>query len=107
MQNIFPQGKAFHHFGFSVICWAIWKCRNKAAFDGKRIKHPAEIFIHACAFMSYWTGLLVVEDQSQVAARVETMLKIAYRLLSFQSKPPGAQMLPAPQDRPADDEEED
>jgi hypothetical protein len=32
---IFPQGKAFHHFGFAAICWAMWKCRNRAVFDKK------------------------------------------------------------------------
>jgi hypothetical protein len=61
IQKILPNGKDFYHFGFSAISWAIWKCRNRAAFDGKRIKHPAEIFIHACAFMSYWAGLLAEE----------------------------------------------
>jgi hypothetical protein len=35
IQNVLPGGKAVHHFGFSVVCWAIWKARNKAIFDKK------------------------------------------------------------------------
>jgi hypothetical protein len=40
IQNVLPGGKAVHHFGFSVVCWAIWKARNKAIFDKKLIRHP-------------------------------------------------------------------
>jgi hypothetical protein len=43
IQKVLPQGKAVHHFGFSAICWATWKSRNKVVFDKKMIKHPAEI----------------------------------------------------------------
>jgi len=46
-----PDGQKIHHFGFAAICWAIWKCRNKAVFDAKRIRHPAKILLHSCAFM--------------------------------------------------------
>ena len=42
----------------SAICWEIWKCRNRACFDKKVIKNPAEIVVHVCALMSYWAGLL-------------------------------------------------
>jgi hypothetical protein len=52
-----PGRKAVHHFGFSLICWAIWKSRNKVIFDKKIIKHLVEIIMHACAFMLYWAGL--------------------------------------------------
>jgi hypothetical protein len=48
--------KAFHHFGFAAMCWAMWKCRNMIVFDKKVIKHPAEIVLHACALLSYWAG---------------------------------------------------
>jgi hypothetical protein len=32
---ILTNGKHVHHFGFAAVCWAIWKCRNKAVFDKK------------------------------------------------------------------------
>ena len=28
-----PNGQAVYHFGFAAVCWAIWKCHNKAVFD--------------------------------------------------------------------------
>jgi hypothetical protein len=35
MSAILTNGKHVHHFGFAAVCWAIWKCRNKAVFDKK------------------------------------------------------------------------
>jgi hypothetical protein len=37
-------------FGIAAVCWAIWKTRNKACFENKMIKHPAEVLCYACAF---------------------------------------------------------
>jgi hypothetical protein len=37
-----PGGETVHHLGCAGICWASWKCRNKACFDNKLIKHPSE-----------------------------------------------------------------
>jgi hypothetical protein len=42
-----------------------------------------------------------------VAVGVETMLEIAYRLLSCQSRSSGVQRLPVPQDGQAEEEEEE
>jgi hypothetical protein len=47
--------------------------------------------------MSYWAGLQAEEGQAQVVAGVETMLKIAYKLLADQARSVGGQSLPAPQ----------
>ena len=48
-----PDGHNVYHFNFAAVCWAIWKCRNKAVFDAKLIRHPAEILLHSYAFMNY------------------------------------------------------
>jgi hypothetical protein len=56
-----PQWESLSSLWLLSYNWAIWKCGNNVAFDGKKIKHPAEIFIHACSFMSYWVGLLAEE----------------------------------------------
>jgi hypothetical protein len=55
-----------HHFGFAGVCWAIWKCRNKAVFVKKIIRSPAEIILHACTFMIYWTGLFEPKAQEAI-----------------------------------------
>lgn len=77
-----PNGNKFHAFGIAAICWAIWKTRNKACFDGKLAKYPAEIVCYACAFMRYWTGLYLAEIQEMMVERVNTMLHVATRLLA-------------------------
>jgi hypothetical protein len=51
-----PFGKKYHPWEIVAFCWAIWKSRNKACFEGKKIKSPIEIFCHACALMNFWTG---------------------------------------------------
>jgi len=51
-----PAGERYHMWGVSAICWAIWKGRNKACFDGVVIKNPIEILCHAGALMRFWTG---------------------------------------------------
>lgn len=49
VQNLLPHGKAIHHFGFTAICWAIWKCRNIAIFDKKLIITPLKsLYTHVC-----------------------------------------------------------
>ena len=37
-----PIGNKFHIFIIVAICWAIWKIRGKACFDGKVVRHPFE-----------------------------------------------------------------
>jgi hypothetical protein len=46
--------------------------------------------------MSYWAGLQAKEGQAHVVVGVETMLKIAYKLLADQAKSSGGQSLPMP-----------
>ena len=38
IQRCMPSGGTFHTFGLAVVCWAIWKCRNRACFDKKNDK---------------------------------------------------------------------
>jgi hypothetical protein len=48
-----PGSTLEHTFGLAAVCWAIWKARNRACFEKKYVKHPAEIIIHACALMKH------------------------------------------------------
>lgn len=55
--------------GVAAICWAIWKLRNKACFEEKKlIRSPAEIVCYACAFLRYWAGLHMEVDRSNILA---------------------------------------
>lgn len=97
----FPNCKQIHGFGIAAICWAIWKARNKACFERKLIKHPAEIICHACSFMSFWTGLYKPDFQSQLTEGVKMLLSAACRILASQHPPATVPLI-----LPADDEEE-
>ncbi|PNT67187.1 hypothetical protein BRADI_3g22341v3 [Brachypodium distachyon] len=41
----------------AAVCWAIWKLRNRACFEHKLIRSPAEIVCYACSFLNYWAEL--------------------------------------------------
>jgi hypothetical protein len=84
----------------------MWKCRNKAVFDKKWVKHPAEIVIFACSLMLYWAGLFGVSMKAQMEEGVGTMLKIAYKLLARSRQASTPLMVQAPQDDPMEDEED-
>lgn len=65
----------------SAICWAIWKGRNKACFEGEVIKNPIEILSHAGALMRFWIGLYAEVNREMLINGVNTMLREAARLL--------------------------
>jgi hypothetical protein len=65
-----------YHLGSAAICWAIWKCRNKACFDKKLIKHPTDIMFHACSFMIYWAGLYNSELRGKLMDDVKTCWRV-------------------------------
>lgn len=106
IQRIFPQGKLTHHFGFSAICWTIWKSGNKVVFDKKSIKHPVEIIVHTCAFMLYWAGLFKPDFAGGVTEGIKVLLAIAQRVLVQQRNVLVVQMLPALHDDQAGDDVE-
>ena len=90
-----PNGASVHMLGFAAICWAIWKSRNRACFDNKILRNPAEIVIHACALMAFWAGLYTPELQDQLAVGMKFILSCAHRVLARQTHPAPLQ-LPQP-----------
>jgi hypothetical protein len=47
-----------HMVGIAALCWAMWKLRNRACFERKKlIRSPPEIIFYACSFLKYWTCL--------------------------------------------------
>lgn len=49
----FPFGKKYHPWGIAAICWAIWKCLNRACFETTMLKSPFEIICHANTLMTF------------------------------------------------------
>ena len=79
-----PLDRKYHVLGVSAICWAIWKSRNKACFDKIIIKSPLDIICHMCALMKYWAGLFAEPDREQLIEGINTMLRLANRILKCQ-----------------------
>jgi hypothetical protein len=57
IDKVVPRGENFHMVGLAVICWAIWKARNRKCFEKKVIKNHGEILFSVCSFIRYWSGL--------------------------------------------------
>jgi len=81
-----PYGNKFHAIGIAAICWAIWKTRNSACFEGKAVTSPIHVICYACSLMEYWAGLFLDEDKDQLIAGANTMLEIAMQLVSKEVK---------------------
>ena len=89
-----PGGQQGYTFCVAAICWAIWKKRNSACFENKRLKNPAEILSYACALMSYWAGLYGVEMQGKIVEGVKLLLSCASRMMVQQQHPNPPLLLP-------------
>jgi hypothetical protein len=77
IKSHFPHGEKVFLLGGEAICWAIWKTRNKACFDNKRITHPAEIICYACCLMTYWAGLYPEGMQESIHGGAQSLVNVA------------------------------
>jgi hypothetical protein len=97
-----PNGKQFHVVGVAAICWAIWKTRNKACFDGKLLNDPISVICDACVLIGYWAGLFAEGDKESLVDGANTMLAIALKILGKRKKMDGDVPL---RDGPDDDKQ--
>ena len=84
ISNWLPRGETIYTCGCAAVCWAIWKCRNKACFNKKVIKSPSEIIIHICAFLTYWAGLYNQKTQGKILEGVQALLACAHMVMASQ-----------------------
>jgi hypothetical protein len=61
--KILPLGSNLHIVGIAALCWAIWKTRNNACFEGKLISSSVGLICFMCAFLQYWAGLQDEKDK--------------------------------------------
>ena len=104
--QLLPEGKGVHICGCVAVCWAIWKCRNKACFDKKTIKNPLEIIIHVCSFLTYWAGLYNSETQGKILEGVQALLVCASRLMTSHPSTTTTARLPPPSSDVVPEDEE-
>ena len=45
----------------------------------KLLRNTMEVIMHACSFMSYWSGLYAAESQGRVLEGIKVMLGVACR----------------------------
>jgi hypothetical protein len=63
--------------GLPIVCWAIWKLRNKLCFEDKLIKKPFELISYSTVFMKHWAGLHNERDAKDTRAGVDCLLRLA------------------------------
>jgi hypothetical protein len=72
-----PASRNVQILGVAAICWAIWKLRNRACFEGKLIHSPIELIIYSTVFMNYWAGLNSAADQVIIRQGAENLANVA------------------------------
>ena len=82
-----------HVVGVVALCWALWKLRNRACFELKLIKNPAEIICYACSFLKYWASLQLGADKTDILAGAEDLQALAISISSSPSQSPDALLL--------------
>jgi hypothetical protein len=81
--KILPVGSNLHIVGIAALCWAIWKTRNNACFEGKLISSPLGLICYMCAFLRYWAGLQNEKDKELLlegASRLQRGASVAHEV---------------------------
>jgi hypothetical protein len=72
-----PASRNVQILGIASICWAIWKLRNRACFEGKLINSPIDLICYATVFMKYWAGLNSDTDQDAIRRGANALIDMA------------------------------
>lgn len=80
-----------HVIGLASICWAMWKLRNRACFEKKLIRSPAEMICYACSSLKYWAGMQNEETKVAIESGAEVLKEEALRLHAVSNREGQAQ----------------
>ena len=75
--KILPGRTHIHVICIAAMCWAIWKLRNRACFEGKLISSPVEMVCYMCVFMCHWAGLQKGEDKMMLEEGADCLQQAA------------------------------
>jgi hypothetical protein len=89
MSHFIPSSRNVHIIGVAALCWVIWKLRNRACFNGKLVKSPAEFICYACSFLRYWAGLQGEGDKSMVEQGADRLQRVVLGIHTASQPPDG------------------
>ena len=75
--KLLPFRTNLHVVCLASFCWAIWKLRNRAYFEGKLISSPVEIVCYMCVFMRHWAGLQKEEEKKLLEEGADRLQQVA------------------------------
>jgi hypothetical protein len=104
IKRALPGGDDVYMLGFAAVCWAIWSTPNSICFEKKEFKNPCEIIFLACLFIRYWSGLYTGVRQELIEKGIQTMIRVAMKILEKASTSAPRLLLTASE---AADEEQD
>lgn len=77
----YPLGKSFMFVELLLYTGQYGKHVTRLVLTKSLSKNPLDIIYHACALMTYWAGLYGEPDREQLVEGINTMLKIAEKIL--------------------------
>ncbi|KAI5006735.1 hypothetical protein ZWY2020_033978 [Hordeum vulgare] len=86
-----PNGVRFYTFGLTVVCWAVWNCRNRATFENKKLRFLFDVVCTACGYLTYWAGLLTGDDREAMERGAKMLKSNASSMMQISAAPKGAQ----------------
>jgi hypothetical protein len=60
-------------FDFEVVCWVLWKVRNKMMIEHKLVSSPRVVIFNILMLMQQWKVLLLVDAQETVEAAAKIL----------------------------------
>jgi hypothetical protein len=91
--------------GLAAVCWATRTTRNSICFEKTECRNPCEIIFLACLFMRYWSDLYLGVKQEMIEKGVQTMIRMAMRVLEKKPPAPAPRLMLTKED--ATDDEQD
>ena len=79
--SFMPENRNLAVVGLAVVCWALWKIRNKVTFDDHRMRTPCEAVFHIASLLNYWAGLHKDADRDFLKMGSDKMMLVATDLL--------------------------